>query len=81
MLPNKWPLGFDRIKQIWEANSREHLLQFLSSIADEYNNSLCQFLLFGPRAFHIMLPANLEAVLSTNFKGALLAFLLQSVNH
>jgi hypothetical protein len=76
MLLNKWPLGLDRIRQIWKANSEEHLLQFFSSIADEYDNSLGQFLLFGPKAFHIMLPANLEAVLSTNFKGSLLAFLL-----
>lgn len=47
------------------------LLAFLCSIAKDYEprNSLSQYLLFGPRAFHTLHPKNVEAVLSTNFKG------------
>lgn len=31
---------------------------------------LLQYLLFGPRVFHVLRPGNMEAILSTNFKGA-----------
>ena len=45
------------------------LLDFLCSVADNYEprNMLSQNLLFGPRAYHILDPPNLETVLSTNF--------------
>ena len=45
------------------------LLDFLCSVADDYEprNMLSQYLLFGPRAYHILDPSNLEMVLSTNF--------------
>lgn len=69
-LAKKWPLGIDRIKQLWDSNADGRLLAFLCSIAKDYDgrNNLCQHLLFGPRAYHILHPANVEALLSTNFK-------------
>ncbi|RDL38712.1 uncharacterized protein BP5553_03052 [Venustampulla echinocandica] len=53
-----WPLGLDRIKELWDSNSEGHLLAFLCSIAKNYEprNNLSQFLLVGPRAFHILHP-------------------------
>lgn len=69
-LPKTWPLGIDRIRELWKSNADGHLLEFLCSIAKDYDgrNNLCQHLLFGPRAYHVLHPANLEALLSTNFK-------------
>ncbi|KAF2656367.1 cytochrome P450 [Lophiostoma macrostomum CBS 122681] len=69
-LPYSWPLGLDRITQLWAANAEGRLLAFLCSIADGYEprNQLSQYLLLGPRAYHILNPRNLEAVLSINFK-------------
>ena len=69
-LPNQWPLGIDWIKKLWQSDSEQHLLAFLCSIADGYEprNNLFQHLLFGPRAFHILDPKNLEAVLSIDFQ-------------
>ncbi|KAL4755728.1 cytochrome P450 [Aspergillus foveolatus] len=69
-LPKKWPLGIDRIRELWTSNSEGRLLAFLCSVAEDYEpgNSLYQYLLFGPRAFHVLRPENVEAVLSTNFQ-------------
>lgn len=69
-LPKRWPLGIDRIRELWQSNADGHLLAFLCSIAKDYDgrNNLCQYLLFGPRAYHILHPANVESLLSTNFK-------------
>ncbi|KAK2753244.1 hypothetical protein FQN54_007935 [Arachnomyces sp. PD_36] len=69
-LPKRWPLGIDRIKELWDSNSEGRLLAFLCSVAKDYEprNNLYQFLLFGPRAFHILHPSNVQALLSTNFK-------------
>jgi hypothetical protein len=71
-LQKKWPLGIDRIKELWTSNADGRLLAFLCSVAKDYEpgNSLCQYLLLGPRAFHLLRPENVEAVLSTNFKGS-----------
>ncbi|KAG7285517.1 hypothetical protein NEMBOFW57_010146 [Staphylotrichum longicolle] len=69
-LTKRWPLGIDRIKELWESNADGRLLAFLCSIAKDYEpgNNLCQYLLVGPRAYHILHPTNLETLLSTNFK-------------
>ncbi|KAF1991541.1 cytochrome P450 [Aulographum hederae CBS 113979] len=69
-LPKRWPLGIDRIKQIWEANADGRLLAFFCEVAKDYEprNNLSQYLLVGPRAFHVMHPLNVEAILTTNFK-------------
>jgi hypothetical protein len=70
-LTKRWPLGIDRIKELWESNAEGRLLAFLCSIAKNYElgNMLYQLLLIGPRAFHALRPTNVEAVLSTNFKS------------
>lgn len=72
-LPKKWPLGLDRIKDLWETNAEGRLLAYLCRVAEDYEpgNNLTQYLLFGPRAFHLLHPSNVEAVLSANFKGEL----------
>ena len=31
-LPNRWPLGLDWIRKLWEADSQQHLLAFLCKI-------------------------------------------------
>ncbi|KAH6667986.1 cytochrome P450 [Halenospora varia] len=68
-LTKKWFLGIDRIKELWDSNREGRLLSFLCSIAKDYEprNNLSQFLLVGPRAFHVLHPKNLESVLATNF--------------
>ncbi|KFZ00625.1 hypothetical protein V500_00983 [Pseudogymnoascus sp. VKM F-4518 (FW-2643)] len=68
-LTYRWPLGIDRIKELWDSNSEGRLLAFLCSIAEDYEprSILSQYLLLGPRAFRILHPSNLESVLSTNF--------------
>ena len=55
-LPNSWPLGIDWIIKLFHYDGEQHLLSFLCSIADDYEprNMLSQYLLFGPRAFHIL---------------------------
>ena len=70
-LPNQWPLGIDWIRKLWRSDSEQHLLAFLCCIADGYEprNNLFQYLLVGPRAFHVLDPKNPEAVLSTSFQG------------
>jgi hypothetical protein len=54
------------------SNAEGRLLEFLCSVAEEYEpgNSISQYFLFGPRAFHVLRPENVEAILSTSFKGA-----------
>ncbi|KAJ5583500.1 hypothetical protein N7535_002120 [Penicillium sp. DV-2018c] len=71
-LPKRWPLGIDRIKDLWETNAEGRLLAYLCKVAEDYEpgNNLTQYLLFGPRAFHLLHPSNVEAVLSTNFKDS-----------
>ncbi|EEP76094.1 hypothetical protein UREG_00942 [Uncinocarpus reesii 1704] len=68
-LTKRLPFGIDRIKDLWETDSKGKLLAYLCDVAEQYEpgNNLTQYLLVGPRAFHVLHPANLEAVLSTNF--------------
>lgn len=71
-LTKRWPLGIDRIMELWRANADGYLLEFLYSIAGEYDhedgNSGCQYLLVGARSYYVMHLHNLETVLPTNFK-------------
>ena len=69
-LPTRWPLGIDRIKELWQSNADGRLLAFLCSIAKDYEprNNLCQYLLVGHRAFNGLHPKNIEVLLSTNFE-------------
>ncbi|KAM7205418.1 Cytochrome P450, partial [Naviculisporaceae sp. PSN 640] len=75
-LSKRWPLGIDRIVDLWKSNADGRLLAFLCSIAKDYEprNNLCQYLLVGPRAYHVLHPKNVEALLSTNFKGMLTCY-------
>jgi hypothetical protein len=70
-LSRRWPLGIDRIKQIWDANMEERLLAFLCTVADAYAplNTIYQVLLLGPRAFHNLDPTNVESILASDFKS------------
>lgn len=79
-LPYRWPLGIDRIKELWGSNSEGRLLALICSIAKDYEprNNLSQFLLIGPRAFHVLHPKNVGAILSTNFKGIFLHIIFGS---
>lgn len=69
-LPNRWPLGIDRLKELWYWNSESHLLAYLCGLADGYEprNNLSQFMLFGPRVYHTLDPKNVETLLSTDFE-------------
>ncbi|KAB8276476.1 n-alkane-inducible cytochrome P450 [Aspergillus minisclerotigenes] len=69
-LPTTWPFGLDRIKELWTSNTEGRLLAFLCSVAEHYEpgNSLSQYLLLGPRAFHVPRPQNVEVILSTKFE-------------
>ena len=70
-LKKKWPLGIDRLKQIWDANSAGCLLKFFCDVAKDFEplNNSYQFFLVGPRTFHILDPKNVSTILSTNFTG------------
>lgn len=70
-LPNGWPLGIDWLRALWQSDSQQRLLAFLCSVADGYEprNNLSQYFLFGPRAYHILDPRNVETILSSNFQG------------
>ena len=79
-LPNKLPLGIDWMRKLFRYDSEQRLLAFLCSIADTYEprNTLSQFLIVGPRNYHVLEPKNLEAVQTTNFQGKL-AFMTEDV--
>ncbi|KAK3372572.1 n-alkane-inducible cytochrome P450 [Podospora didyma] len=67
-IPNRWPLGIDRLKQIWDADARGNLMEEINSFVDDYpTNMLSQFFLAGPRSYHSIAPENVEAILSSNF--------------
>ena len=68
-LHNGWPFGLDWLTKLFRADAKMQLLPFLCTVADNYEprNMLSQYLAVGPRAFHILDPVNLEAVLSTKF--------------
>ena len=54
---------------MFQKDAEGHLLQFFSSVADDHapRNMVSQMFLLGPRAYHVMDPVNVEAILSTNF--------------
>ncbi|CAG8977173.1 hypothetical protein HYALB_00003394 [Hymenoscyphus albidus] len=68
-LVKRWPLGIEWLRKIWLFNAEGRLLDFFVSVAKEYEpiNNVSQNLLLGPRAFHVMCPANVESVLATDF--------------
>jgi hypothetical protein len=68
MLQNEWPLGLDRLKQIWDANADSRLMELFLMHFRRWGNTLEQIFL-GTRAFGTIDPMNLEAMLSSKFKG------------
>ena len=79
-LPNHLPLGIDWVRKLFRYDSEQRLLAFLCSIAENYEprNTLSQFLIVGPRNYHVIEPKNLEAVQATKFQGKL-AFIAEDV--
>ncbi|CAG8957827.1 hypothetical protein HYFRA_00000167 [Hymenoscyphus fraxineus] len=61
-LVKRWPLGIEWLRKIWLFNGEGRLLDFFVSVAKKYEpiNNVSQHLLFGPRAFHVMCPANVD---------------------
>lgn len=66
-----WQMQGIKKRNLWQTNAEGRLLAYLCKVAENYEpqNNLTQYLLFGPRAFHVLHPSNVVAVLSTNFKG------------
>ena len=67
-LLNQRPLGVDRLEQIFRANAESRLMELFLFHFRLWGTTLEQIFL-GTRAFGTIEPANLEAILSTNFKG------------
>ena len=67
-LQNEWPLGLDRIKQIWDADADSRLMELFLMHFRRWGNTLEQVFL-GTPAFGTIDPENLEAIMSSKFKG------------
>ena len=48
-VPKRWPLGVDRLKELWQSNSEGPLLEILCCLTNNYEprDKLSQFMLFG----------------------------------
>jgi hypothetical protein len=68
LLENQRPLGIDRLEQIFRANTESRLMELFLFHFRQTGNTLKQCFLMTP-AYGTIDPANLEAILSTNFKG------------
>jgi hypothetical protein len=68
-LRNYRPLGIDQLVQIFRADNEGRLMEHFQFTFRQTGNTLEQVLL-GTKAFGTNEPANLEALLSTNFKGS-----------
>lgn len=67
-IQNQRPWGVDRIEQIFRGDRESRLMELFLFHFRQTGNTIEQVLL-GTTAFDTIEPANLEAVLSTNFKG------------
>lgn len=67
-LLNQWPLGIDRIEQIFRANSESRLMELFLFHFRFWGNTL-EHKFLGTPAYGTVEPANLEALLSTNVQG------------
>jgi len=72
-LQNKRPLGLDRLKQIFRANIESRLMELFLFHFRQTGYTLEQVFLRA-QAFATVDPANLEAILSTNFGGSWTCF-------
>lgn len=68
-LQNQRPLGLDRLEQIFRANTESRLMELFLFHFRQTGYTLEQVFLRTP-AFGTVDPANLEAILSTNFGGS-----------
>ncbi|KAL9039837.1 MAG: hypothetical protein Q9180_002292 [Flavoplaca navasiana] len=66
-LLNRRPLGVDRLEQIFRANAESRLMELFLFHFRLWGTTLEQIFL-GTRAYGTIEPANLEAILSTNFQ-------------
>ncbi|KAJ6103801.1 hypothetical protein N7486_004023 [Penicillium sp. IBT 16267x] len=66
-LKNWWPLGIDRLIQIWKADSDQRLMDLFTFHFRDVGNTLEQKFL-GTRAFGTIEPRNLEAMMSSKMK-------------
>jgi hypothetical protein len=67
-LPNQRPFGIDRLQQIFRADAESRLNEYFLSNFRQMGNTLERSFL-GTSVWGTIEPANLEAVLSTKFKG------------
>jgi hypothetical protein len=67
-LENQRPGGVDRLEQIFRADAEQRLMELFLFHFRQTGNTLKQVFLMTP-AYGTIEPANLEAMLSTNFKG------------
>ena len=67
-LQNQRPFGVDRLEQIFRADTESRLMELFLFHFRQTGNTLEQVFL-GTQAFGTVDPANLEAIMSTNFKG------------
>ena len=67
-LENQRPFGVDRLEQIFRADSESRLMELFLFHFRQTGSTLEQKFL-GTMAYGTIEPANLEAMLSTNFKG------------
>src|SRR2546423_11841708 len=67
-LQNQRPLGVDRLEQIFRANTESRLMELFLFHFRQTGHTLEQVFL-GTPAFGTVDPANMEAILSSNFKG------------
>lgn len=67
-LQNQRPWGIDRLEQIFRADNESRLMELFLFHFRQTGSTLEQVFL-GTKAFGTIEPANLEALLSTNFKG------------
>lgn len=63
-----WPFGLDRLKQMVQADAELRLMELFLFHFRQIGSTLEQKFL-GTKVFGTMEPANLEAILSTQFKG------------
>jgi hypothetical protein len=68
-LQNQRPFGVDRLEQIFRADGESRLMELFLFHFRQTGSTLEQVFL-GTKAFGTIEPANLEAILSTNFKGS-----------
>lgn len=67
-LHGKWPFSLDLLMQSVQADNRHEILRFFIAILERTGSTHVQYLL-GARAVNTVDPENVEALLSTHFKG------------